>query len=75
MTQTEEVRNQYGIGNVRDVDFWVVMNMAWNDYKEVFEDNVEMYAKFSEAFIKDEDAVKSKVYDYFMNIPAAAGHI
>lgn len=34
-----------------------------------------MYAKFSEAFIKDEDAVKSKVYDYFMNIPAAAGHI
>lgn len=75
MTQTEEVRNQYGIGNVRDVDFWVVMNMAWNDYKEVFGDNVEMYAKFSEAFIKDEDAVKSKVYDYFMNIPAAAGHM
>ena len=28
MTQTEEVRNQYGIRDARDVDFWVVMNMA-----------------------------------------------
>lgn len=62
--QTTSVKNQYGF-NVRDLDFWVVMNMAYNDYKDLFRDNLEMYAKFSNAFINDPDAKKGKVFRTF----------
>lgn len=63
--QTTQVKNQYGF-NVRDIDFWVVMNMAYNDYKEIFKDNIEMYARWSNAFINDPDAKEGKVFKYFM---------
>lgn len=44
------------------------MNMAYSDYKEIFGDNLELYVKFSKAFIKDEDAKEGKVYLYFTEI-------
>lgn len=47
----------------------IVMNSAWNDYNDLFKDNVEWYAKFAYDFIKDEDAVEDKVYYYFTMIP------
>ena len=50
-------------------EFNVVMNMAYSDYSEVFGDNLDMYAKFSKAFIKDEDAKEGKVFTYFNEIP------
>ena len=62
--QTTQVKNQYGF-NVRDIDFWVVMNMAYNDYKDIFKDNIEMYARWSNAFINDPDAKEGKVFRYF----------
>lgn len=36
--------------------------------KGVFGDNLDMYARFSRNFIKDEDAKEGKVYLYFRNI-------
>lgn len=63
--QTTSVKNQYGFADIRDIDFWVVMNMAYNDYKDIFRDNIEMYARFSYAFIKDPDAKQGKVFRYF----------
>lgn len=69
LTDTENVRNTYGYSDIRPVDFWVVMNSAYNDYEDIFKDNVEWYAKFSKDFIKDEDAIEEKVYCYFMKIP------
>jgi len=45
------------------------MNSAYNDYEDLFKDNIEYYAKFSRDFIKDEDAVDEKVYIYFTKIP------
>ena len=67
--QTTAVKNQYGFADIRDIDFWVVMNSAYNDYKDLFKDNVEMYAKYSYAFIKDPDAKENKVFRYFTKIP------
>ena len=64
--QTNQVKNQYGYSNINDVDFWVVMNMAYNDYNELFRDNLDMYAKFSNAFINDTDGKEGKVFNYFM---------
>ena len=67
--QTTNVKNQYGYTDVSDIDFWVVMNSAYNDYRDVFKENVDVYAKWSYAFIKDEDAKEGKVFTYFTKIP------
>lgn len=66
LEQTTQVKNQFGYANIRDIDFWVVMNMAYNDYKDIFRDNVEMYARFSYDFIADPDGKEGKVFKYFM---------
>lgn len=71
LSDTEGVRISMGeeYADIRPVDFWIVMNSAYNDYHDVFNDTVEYYAKFSKDFIKDEDAVEDKVYYYFSMIP------
>ena len=69
LSDTENVRNNMGYTDIRPVDFWIVMNSAFNDYEDLFKDTVEWYAKFSKDFIKDEDAIDEKVYCYFMKIP------
>jgi len=69
LTDTEGVRGNYGYSDIRPVDFWIVMNSAYNDYHDLFEENIEWYAKFSKDFIIDPDAIDEKVYCYFMKIP------
>ena len=67
--QTTAVKNQYGYTDIGDIDFWIVMNSAYNDYNDIFKENVDVYAKWSHAFIKDEDAREGKVFTYFTKIP------
>ena len=67
--QTREVQNEYGLDNIDDIDFFVVLNSAYNDYRDIFGDNLEMYVKFTRDFIEDEDAKEGKVFLYFTNIP------
>lgn len=69
LEQTEQVRKSNSYSTVNPIDFWVVMNSAYNDFQELFHDNEEMYAKYSKLFIIDEDAEEYKVYDYFTEIP------
>lgn len=66
---TESVRSSNGYDDIRPVDFWIVMNSAYNDYNDIFKEDVSLYARFSRDFIKDEDAVEDKVYYYFSMIP------
>jgi hypothetical protein len=66
--QTTEVMKAHGM-SLDPIEFWVVMNMAYNDYHKMFEEDVEKYAEFSKLFIHDDDAVEGKVYEYFMKIP------
>lgn len=68
LMQTKEVQKQYNLLDIRDVDFWIVMNMAYNDYHEIFEENLDMYVKYAKNFIKDEDAKEGKVFEYFTRI-------
>ena len=68
LEQTTSVKNQYGFTDIRDIDFWVVMNSAYNDYKDIFKDNLDIYAKWSYDFIKDVDAKNNKVFNYFTKI-------
>ena len=69
MEQTKDVQKQYAIMDIKDVDFWIVMNSAYNDYHDLFEENLDMYVKYAKHFIKDEDAKEGKVYTYFTRIP------
>ena len=68
LEQTTEVMNQHGI-SLDPIEFWIVMNMAYNDYHKMFDEDLEEYIEFSKLFIRDEDAVDGKVYEYFTKIP------
>ena len=69
LDETEKVRHQYRYENISPNEFNVVMNMAYSDYSDIFDDDLDLYAKFSRAFIEDKDAKKGKVYLYFSTIP------
>lgn len=69
LEQTRQVQVQNGLNNIRDIDFWVVMNSAYNDFHDLFEDNIDMYVKYAKNFIMDEDGKEDKVFLYFTTIP------
>lgn len=68
LEQTTEVMHAHGL-SLEPIDFWIVMNMAYNDYHKMFDEDLEKYVEFSKLFIEDEDAKECKVYEYFMKIP------
>lgn len=68
MQETEEIQNRYGLNNIRSTDFYVVMNSAYNDYKDIFGEDIDSYIKFALDFINDEDAKNGKVFIYFTQI-------
>ena len=56
LEQTKAVQTQHGLSEIKPCEFWVVMNGAYNDYHDIFEEDLEMYVKYAKDFIKDEDA-------------------
>ena len=68
MEETQRIQEEYGLNDIRPVDFFIVMNAAYNDYKDLFDENVEMYVRFTNDFINDEDAKEDKVFIYFTEI-------
>lgn len=73
---TTAVKNQYGLYNISEVDFYVVMNKTYNDNTETVnkfadtdEKRLEMYVSLSKDFILDKDAKEGKVFTYFTKIP------
>lgn len=70
LDQADQIKHDYGINNIRLVDFYVVMNQAYNDFRDVFGDSLETYVKYANAFINDEDAKQGKVFKYFTEIVA-----
>lgn len=67
--ETRRIQEQYGLDHIREVDFWVVMNQGYNDFRDIFEDNIDLYVKYTRDFIEDEDAKEGKVFIYFVHIP------
>ena len=66
INETEQMQRDYGLDNINPIDFYLTMNMAFNDYRDVFGDNLDMYIRFSKAFICDEDAKPNKILNYFL---------
>lgn len=69
LEEVRELQNRYGFKDINATDMFVVINSAYNDYRDIFGDNVEMYLKYAVDFIKDEDAGEGKVFKYFTTIP------
>lgn len=67
--ETQQIQSQYGINNISPADFFIVLNMAYNDYNDIFNENIEMYVRFVDDFINDEDAKEDKTFIYFTTIP------
>lgn len=69
LEQTNKVKQDYDISDsIRKIDFFVVMNSAYNDYYNLFEEDIEKYVEFTKSFIRDEDATDDKVYIYFTKV-------
>lgn len=64
--ETRKLQEQRGIDDIDPIEFFVVINSAYNDYKDIFSEDVEGYIRFTIDFIKDEDAKPNKVFDYFV---------
>jgi len=69
LEETRQIQQQRGINNISPINFFVVLNSAYNDYNDIFRDNLEDYIRFTIDFIQDEDAKKGKVFLYFTTIP------
>ena len=68
MEETTQVKKQYGIMNISDVDFYVVMNMMYSDYHKVIGENLDMYVKMTTAWLDDADVEEGKLYNYKMYV-------
>lgn len=68
--QIEKAIAERGIPHDKLVHYYLVMNMAYNDYKRTAEtfgqDNVDFYFCIAHDFIEDPDAKEFKVEKYFM---------
>lgn len=66
--EVENIQRQRGINDIDTASFYTVINSAYNDYKDIFSEDVEGYIRFTIDFIKDEDAKEGKTFKYFTEI-------
>ena len=70
MDQIEKAIAEKGVHHDKLLYYYLVMNMAYNDYKKTAEkfnlDNVDFYFCIAHDFIEDPDAKEFKVEKYFM---------
>ena len=68
--QIKSVLASKGVALNEDVHYYLVMNMAYNDYKHTAEkfgiDNPDFYFSIAHDFIEDPDAKEFKVEKYFL---------
>ena len=67
---TTEVKKQYGITDIDDVSFYVVMNMMYSDMSNVLgdgetEESISNYIQATKDWLKDEDVEENKLYNYW----------
>ncbi len=69
LEETRQVQRQYNLEKIRDIDFWLVMNSAYNDFHDMFDEELDNYVRYSKCFIDDKDAKTDKIFLYYMTIP------
>ena len=68
LEETRNLQRQRGIDDIDEVEFYIVINSAYNDYKDLFNEDIESYIRFTIDFIRDEDAKEGKIFKYFTEI-------
>ena len=66
--EVKRIQEERGLNNISTPDFYSTMNMAYNDYYNMFGEDIESYIRFTLDFIEDEDAKEGKVFKYFTQI-------
>lgn len=66
--EISSVNNNLGY-NLKNIDFYVVANMMYNDYYDLVKDDEELALKMAYMWLNDEDSVKDKLYEYYKHIP------
>lgn len=69
MNETMDIQERYGLDRIKSSDFYTILNSAYNDFNNLFGDDIDMYVRYTEDFINDEDAVDGKVFLYYTTIP------
>ena len=67
MDEANNVKNKNGI-DADDIDWYVVMNMMYNDYHNSVGENDLMYVKLARDWLSDEDTKEHKLYNYYKYI-------
>jgi hypothetical protein len=68
---TSNVKAQYGIQDISDVDFYITMNSRYNDNKDTVDKfiqenhKLDVYVSLAKDFILDPDGKENKVFKYF----------
>ena len=67
---TTAVKKQYGITDIDDVSFFVVMNMLYSDLSNVLgngdtPESLEKYITATKDWLQDSDVDKDKLYNYW----------
>lgn len=65
--ETNEVLNKLSY-TLNHVDFYVVMNMIYNDYYDIVKDDDNLTVKIALDWLNDEDAREQKLYRYWKHI-------
>lgn len=67
--QTETIRQENNLDDIRPIHFFLVMNQGYNDFHDMYKENLDDYIDYADMFINDEDAIPNKVDVYFDIIP------
>ena len=62
-------QEERGLTHISTCDMYTVLNSAYNDYNDIFGENIDEYIRFAIDFIEDEDAKEDKVFLYYTIIP------
>lgn len=68
MNETMDIQERYGLDRIKSSSFYVVLNSAYNDFNSLFGEDLDMYVRYTEDFINDEDAVEDKVFIYYTTL-------
>ncbi len=69
MEETNNAMKSLGY-NLDPIHFYIVANMQFNDQHNLVKDNEELALKMAYNWLKDTDAVKDKLYEYYKHIIA-----
>lgn len=75
LEETKKVQEQFGLENIRPIDFFVVINSKFNDCRDTVErfahnpeEELDLYVSLTRDFIIDEDAKADKVFIYYTQV-------